>query len=134
MCSLKFVTFFAVQFVIVLATPPPLPPITDLPQEKWDELTQRAEICLEQLANEQGHRFKLIRIDNAQEQLIAGHSFIIQGQFQTSSGEAIECKLDLWKAASDGFEEYNLYCETTGYIKLISKQCDFSFFVNKTRK
>lgn len=115
MCSSKFVTFFIVQLAIVLATPPPLPPVTNLAQEKWAELAITAEIRLEQLANEQGHRFKLTRIDNAQEQLIAGHKFIIKGQFQTSSGESIECNLDLWKAASDGFEEYNLYCGENEY-------------------
>lgn len=89
--------------------------VTDLPQQKWDELAQRAELRLEQLAQEQEQRFKLIRIDSAQEQLIAGHRFSIKGQFQTASGEQIECTYDLWKAASDGFEEYNLYCGEKEY-------------------
>lgn len=115
MCSITFVTFFIVQLVIVLASPPPLPPITPLPQEKWGELSQRAEQRLDQLANEQGHRFKLIQIDNAQEQLIAGHLFKISGKFKTSTGETTQCNLDLWKAASDGFEEYNLYCGENEY-------------------
>lgn len=84
--------------------------MTDLPQEKWNELATRAETRLEQLATEQGQRFKLIRIDNAQEQLIAGHKFSIRGQFQTATGEQIECTYDLWKSASNGYEEYNLYC------------------------
>lgn len=67
------------------------------------------------MANEQGQRFKLIRIDNAQEQLIAGHRFSIKGQFQAASGGQIECTYDLWKAESDGFEEYNLYCGENEY-------------------
>jgi len=115
MCSIKLVTFFIVQLLIVLASPPPLPPITPLPKEKWGELTQRAEQRLEQLANEQGYQFKLIQIDNAEEQLIAGHKFSISGKFQTSNGGTVECTYDLWKAASDGFEEYNLYCGQDEY-------------------
>lgn len=70
---------------------------------------------LDQLANEQGQRFKLIRIDRAQEQLIAGHSYKITGQFENPLGAIIECKLDLWRAQSYDFEEYNLYCGQDEY-------------------
>lgn len=136
MCSTKLIVFFVIQMVIVLATPPPFPAvkflklfstspslsqpitfiqITDLPHEKWNELYQRAVLRLEQLANEQGHQYKLLRIDSAQEQIIAGHSYKIQGLFQNAAGEEVECKYDLWKAASDGFEEYNLYCGDNEY-------------------
>lgn len=78
-------------------------------------MTKRAEIRLEQLAIEQGPQFKLMRIDNVQEQMIAGHRFSIKGQFQTATGEQIECTYDLWKAASDGYEEYSLHCGEKEY-------------------
>ncbi len=138
MCSLKLVSFSVVLVTIALAFPPPLPTVneflenliyqsqinhihrsyhqvTDLPQEKWNELFERAQIRLEQLAKQQGHRIKLLRINNAQEQMIAGHRFSINGQFQRESGDEVECTYDLWKAESDGFEEYNLYCGENEY-------------------
>lgn len=115
MVSLKLVSLFLVQLITVLATPPPLPVVTDLPHEQWNELYQRAVLRLEQLATEQGQQFKLLRIDNAQEQIIAGHRYSIEGRFQTATGEEIDCTYDLWKAASDGFEEYNLYCGKNEY-------------------
>ncbi|KAJ6649568.1 hypothetical protein Bhyg_04806 [Pseudolycoriella hygida] len=114
MSASQVISLLVVQVILVAAFPPPFPSITDLPHEQWVELEQRGKLRLEQLAAEQGYHFQLIRIDSAQEQLIAGHSFIINGRFLTPSGEQ-DCKYNLWKAASDGFEEYNLYCGQDEY-------------------
>jgi len=124
MCSLKIVCVLVVQLVITMAFPPPLPPVTDLPKEQWGALAERAKIRLEQLANEQGHQFTLIQINNAQEQLIAGHRYTIMGRFGTSSSQQIVCNLDLWKASSDGFEEYNLYCGENEYRWSLGQRAD----------
>ncbi|KAJ6649567.1 hypothetical protein Bhyg_04805, partial [Pseudolycoriella hygida] len=115
MCCLELISFFVLPF------PPPFPSRKDIPQEKWDELTQVATMRLEQLAEEQGHHFKLIQIQSAQEELIAGRTVMIRGKFQTSSGEQ-DCKYDLWRAKSDGFEEYNLFCGSNEYRWSLGKK------------
>lgn len=90
--------------------------MNEVPHAKWNEITQRAEMQLLQLAMEQGQQFKLIRVDSVVEQFFVGHQFFINGQFQTATGEQIECTYELFKAsASDDFEDNNLYCGENEY-------------------
>lgn len=68
------------------------------------------------MATEQGHRFKLVRIVDAQERVFPlGLRFIINGQFQPALGEQIECMYHFWKPTATGYEEYNLFCGENEY-------------------
>lgn len=97
-----------------------IPPVaggfTSLDESRWDAVGAIVERSLIQLANEQGHHFKLVKLHAVQTQVVAGISYIADGEFENKAGKKLNCHFTLHVEEWTNFDQLTLKCAEKNYV------------------
>ena len=85
-------------------------------QENWGGVSNKVSGHLVQLASEQGHHFKLVKLRSVKSQVVAGINYEADAEFENKAGEKLDCSLSLWVQQWVNYDKLTLKCAEKEYV------------------
>lgn len=87
-----------------------------LEESKWGEVSRVIDRSLLQLAKQQGHHFKLIKLHTVEHQVVTGTKYEADADFENKIGEKLKCHVTLLVQEWKDFDELKLKCLEKEYL------------------
>lgn len=113
---MRAVILFVLALCCAVAYAGPPGGFSHLEEKKWGEVTRIIERSLLQLAREQGHHFKLVKLHTVEHQVIAGTKYVADADFENKIGEKLKCHVTLEVQDWKDFDELKMKCLEKEYV------------------